>query len=68
MEWWQNFIEALKSGWYAFIALGIFSGSLNPTEAGATVVVVTIIIGFILGTLKLSDFTDMLLSSAKSMG
>ena len=70
MEWWQNFIKALKSGWYAFIVpgiifYGIFSGSLTPTEAGATAVVVTIIIGFILGTLKLSDFPDMLLSSAK---
>ena len=67
MEWWQNFIKALKSGWYAFIVPGIiFYGifcSLTPTEAGATAVVVTIIIGFILGTLKLSDFPDMLLSS-----
>jgi tripartite ATP-independent transporter DctM subunit len=73
MEWWQNFIKALKSGWYAFIVpgiifYGIFSGSLTPTEAGATAVVVTIIIGFILGTLKLSDFPDMLLSSAKVNG
>ena len=31
---------------------GIFSGSLTPTEAGATAVVVTIMIGFIIGTLK----------------
>jgi C4-dicarboxylate transporter DctM subunit len=73
MEWWQNFIKALKSGWYAFIVpgiifYGIFSGSLTPTEAGATAVMVTIIIGFILGTLKLSDFPDMLLSSAKVNG
>jgi C4-dicarboxylate transporter DctM subunit len=48
-----------KSGWYAFIVpgiifYGIFSGRLTPTEAGATAVVVTIIMGFILGTLKLS--------------
>ncbi|MDA0855782.1 MAG: TRAP transporter large permease [Proteobacteria bacterium] len=73
VEWWQNLIKALKSGWYAFIVpgiifYGIFSGSLTPTEAGATAVVVTIIIGFILGTLKLSDFPDMLLSSAKVNG
>ena len=73
VEWWQNLIKALKSGWYAFIVpgiifYGIFSGSLTPTEAGATAVVVTIIIGFILGTLKLSDFPNMLLSSAKVNG
>jgi C4-dicarboxylate transporter DctM subunit len=64
---------ALKSGWYAFIVpgiifYGIFSGRLTPTEAGATAVVVTIIMGFILGTLKLSDFPAMLVSSAKVNG
>jgi len=64
---------ALKSGWYAFIVpgiifYGIFSGRLTPTEAGATAVVVTIAMGFILGTLKLSDFPAMLLSSAKVNG
>jgi C4-dicarboxylate transporter DctM subunit len=42
----------LKSGWYAFLVpgiifYGIFSGRLTPTEAGATAVVVTIIMGFI---------------------
>jgi C4-dicarboxylate transporter DctM subunit len=31
------------------IFYGIFSGRLTPTEAGATAVVVTIIMGFILG-------------------
>ena len=64
---------ALKTGWYAFIVpgiifYGIFSGRLTPTEAGATAVIVTIIIGFILGTLKLSDFPAMLVSSAKVNG
>ncbi len=59
--------------WYAFIVpgiifYGIFSGRLTPTEAGATAVIVTIIIGFILGTLKLSDFPAMLISSAKVNG
>ena len=44
---------SLKSGWYAFIVpgiifYGIFSGRLTPTEAGATAVVVTILMGFIL--------------------
>jgi C4-dicarboxylate transporter DctM subunit len=72
-EWLANVLKALKSGWYAFIVpviifWGIFSGSLTPTEAGATAVVVTIILGFILGTLKLSDFPSMLLSSAKVNG
>ena len=48
-----NLGRALKSGWYAFIVpgiifYGIFSGRLTPTEAGATAVVVTIIMGFIL--------------------
>ena len=72
-EWFANVWKSLKSGWYAFIVpviifWGIFSGSLTPTEAGATAVVVTIILGFILGTLKLSDFPSMLLSSAKVNG
>ena len=47
---------------------GIFSGRLTPTEAGATAVVVTILLGFILGTLKLSDFPAMMVSSAKVNG
>ena len=72
-EWLANVWKALKSGWYAFIVpviifWGIFSGSLTPTEAGATAVVVTIVLGFILGTLKLGDFPSMLLSSAKVNG
>lgn len=72
-EWWTRLRSALKSGWYAFIVpgiifYGIFSGRLTPTEAGATAVVVTIFIGFILGTLKLSHFPAMLVSSAKVNG
>jgi C4-dicarboxylate transporter DctM subunit len=72
-EWAGNLGRALKSGWYAFIVpgiifYGIFSGRLTPTEAGATAVVVTIIMGFILGTLKLADFPAMLVSSAKVNG
>lgn len=72
-EWWANLVKALKSGWYAFIVpgiifYGIFSGSLTPTEAGAVAVVVTIVMGFILRTLKLSDFPAMLVSSAKVNG
>lgn len=72
-EWAGQLGQALKSGWYAFIVpgiifYGIFSGRLTPTEAGATAVVVTIAMGFILRTLKLSDFPAMLVSSAKVNG
>jgi C4-dicarboxylate transporter DctM subunit len=72
-EWLARVGQSLKRGWYAFIVpgvifTGIFSGSLTPTEAGATAVVITIIIGFIIGTLKLSDFPSMLVSSAKVNG
>ncbi len=72
-EYTSRLWAAIKSGWYAFIVpviifYGIFSGRLTPTEAGATAVVVTIIMGFILGTLKLSDFPAMLVSSAKVNG
>jgi tripartite ATP-independent transporter DctM subunit len=72
-EYFSNLARSLASGWYAFIVpgiifYGIFSGRLTPTEAGATAVIVTIIIGFIIGTLKLSDFPPMLISSAKVNG
>ncbi len=71
--WFANLRRSLASGWYAFIVpgiifYGIFSGRLTPTEAGATAVVVTIAMGFYLGTLKLADFPAMLLSSAKVNG
>ena len=72
-EWRANLWRTIKSGWYAFLVpgiifYGIFSGRLTPTEAGAVAVVVTIAMGFILGTLKLSDFPAMLVSSAKVNG
>jgi C4-dicarboxylate transporter DctM subunit len=72
-EYFARLGAALKSGWYAFIVpgiifYGIFSGRLTPTEAGATAVVVTIGMGFILKTLRFSDFPAMLLSSAKVNG
>ncbi|MDA7965245.1 TRAP transporter large permease [Ruegeria sp.] len=72
-EWLAKLGKALKSGWYAFIVpgiifYGIFSGRLTPTEAGATAVVVTIIMGFVLRTLTLADFPSMLVSSAKVNG
>lgn len=72
-EWLSNIGQALARGWYAFLVpgiifYGIFSGQLTPTEAGATAVIVTMILGFILGTLRLSDFPSMLVSSAKVNG
>ncbi len=72
-EYLSNLGLSLKSGWYAFIVpgiifYGIFSGRLTPTEAGATAVVVTIIMGLGMGTLKLADFPAMLISSAKVNG
>lgn len=72
-EWSGNLGRTLASGWYAFLVpgiifYGIFSGRLTPTEAGATAVIVTIIMGFGLKTLSLSDFPSMLLSSAKVVG
>ena len=72
-EWASNIGHALRNGWYAFLVpgvifWGIFSGRLTPTEAGATAVVITIMMGFILRTLKLSDFPAMMVSSAKVNG
>ena len=72
-EWAGNLGQAIKNGWYAFLVpgvifWGIFSGKLTPTEAGATAVVITMFLGFILGTLKLSDFPEMMVSSAKVNG
>jgi len=72
-EWAGNLGRSLARGWYAFIVpgiifYGIFSGRMTPTEAGAVAVIVTIAIGFILGTLRFADFPDMLVNSAKVNG
>lgn len=72
-EWCINLWQTIKSGWYAFLVpaiifYGIFSGKLTPTEAGVVAVIVTIVIGFMIGTLKFSDFPSMLVSSAKVNG
>ena len=72
-EWAAQVGRALRSGWYAFLVpgvifWGIFSGRLTPTEAGATAVVITIAMGFVLGTLRLADFPAMMVSSAKVNG
>lgn len=72
-EWLANLGRAVANGWYAFIVpgaifWGIFSGQLTPTEAGATAVTITVILGFVMGTLRLSDFPSMMVSSAKVNG
>ena len=72
-EWLMQLGIAVRQGWYAFLVpgiifVGIFSGRFTPTEAGATAVVVTIIMGFMMGTLRFSDFPIMLISSAKVNG
>ncbi len=72
-EWARNLSATVADGWYAFLVpgiifYGIFSGRLTPTEAGATAVIVTLILGFILKTIKFADFPAMLISSAKVNG
>lgn len=72
-EWLANLGATVARGWYAFIVpgvifYGIFSGQLTPTEAGAVAVTITILMGFLLGTLRLSDFPSMMVSSAKVNG
>ena len=72
-EWLLQLGVSVGDGWYAFLVpgiifVGIFSGRFTPTEAGATAVIVTTVMGFMLGTLKLSDFPSMLISSAKVNG
>ena len=72
-EWLTNLLSNLKDSWYAFIVPSIifydvFSGHLTPTEAGATAVVVTIFLGFMLRTFKLFDIPATIVSSAKVNG
>ncbi len=72
-EWGGNLWRTFKDGWYAFLVpglifWGIFSGRLTPTEAGATAVVLTLIIGFILRTIHLRDLPSIMISSAKVTG
>ena len=69
----RNWIKTVWDGRYAllvpFIILGgIYSGIFTPTEAAAVAVVLIITIGLIQGTLKLQDFPEMLVSSAKVNG
>ena len=69
----SNWITTVWDGRYAllvpFIILGgIYSGIFTPTEAAAVAVVLIITIGLVQGTLKLKDFPEMLVSSAKVNG
>lgn len=69
----RHWLKTVWDGRYAllvpFIILGgIYSGIFTPTEAAAVTVVLIIIIGLLQGTLKLSDFPEMLVSSAKVNG
>ncbi len=69
----RHWLTTVWDGRYAllvpFIILGgIYSGIFTPTEAAAVAVVLIITIGLFQGTLKLSDFPEMLVSSAKVNG
>ena len=69
----SNWTTTVWDGRYAllvpFIILGgIYSGIFTPTEAAAVAVVLIITIGLVQGTLKLKDFPEMLVSSAKVNG
>jgi C4-dicarboxylate transporter DctM subunit len=69
----SNWFRAIWVGKWAllipFIILGgIWSGFFTPTEAAAIAVTTTIVIGLVQGTLKVRDFPDMLMSSAKVNG
>ena len=71
-----SFVRWRKAVWDGRYALlvpiiilgGIYSGVFTPTEAAAVAVGTTIIIGLLQGTLTLSDFPKMLVSSAKVNG
>lgn len=69
----KHWLATIYDGRYAllipFIILGgIYSGIFTPTESAAIAVMTTMIIGFLQGTLKLSDFPEMLETSAKVNG
>lgn len=69
----SNWFRAVWNGKWALlipviILGGIWSGIFTPTEAAAVAVTTTIVIGLVQGTLKVRDFPDMLMSSAKVNG
>lgn len=69
----RNWLRALWDGKFAlmipFVILGgIYSGVFTPTEAAAVAVVLTLVIGFALQTIRLSTLPKMLASSARVNG
>ena len=69
----RRWLRAIWAGKFALmipviILGGIYSGVFTPTEAAAVAVVTTIVIGLTQGTLTISDFPQMLESSAKVNG
>ncbi len=69
----ERWRKAVWDGRYALLVPiiilgGIYSGIFTPTEAAAVAVATTIVIGLLQGTLTLSDFPKMLVSSAKVNG
>jgi tripartite ATP-independent transporter DctM subunit len=69
----QRVWRAIVDGRYALLVPviilgGIYTGVFTPTEAAAVAAVVTMIVGFSQGTLRLSDVPHMLESSAKVNG
>jgi len=65
--------RAVADGRYALLVPviilgGIYTGIFTPTEAAAVAAVVTMIVGFAQGTLRLADVPPMLESSAKVTG
>jgi len=66
---WKAVYHARFALLVPFIIMGgIYSGIFTPTEAAAVVVITTIIIGLILGSITVSDFPKILASSAKVNG
>ena len=69
----RHWLKTVWAGRYALLVPiiilgGIYSGIFTPTEAAAVTVVLIIMIGLLQGTLKMSDFPEMLVSSAKVNG
>lgn len=69
----RHWLHALWYGKFAlmipFVILGgIYSGIFTPTEAAAVAVVLTLVIGFMTKTIRLSAFPQMLASSARVNG
>lgn len=68
-HWLSAVWDAKWALFVPFVILGgIYSGIFTPTEAASVAVVVTVLVGFQQGTLRLSDIPRMLESSARVCG